>query len=242
LASLKRRQVSWPGLSTFRQRNTATGFSTWRSRPSLEVAACAPVSLRDLVHGSKLTSKTARGWFHLKRSRADGARLSKMTEVRIAMQADEAVAIGVLALAFGADPVTRWTWPDPAQYLAQFPAFVKAFGGKAFTHGGAYLADGHAGAALWLPPGIGPDEDSLTALLRRTAPAGIEADIFALLEQMGRYHPSEPHWYLPLIGVDPTRQSRGYGSALMRHALAACDRDERPAYLESTNPRNIALY
>jgi GNAT superfamily N-acetyltransferase len=162
--------------------------------------------------------------------------------IQTATQADEAAAIGVVVLAFGADPVARWTWPDPAQYLAHFPAFVKAFGGKAFTHRGAYLAERHAGAALWLPPGIDPDEDALTALLQRTAPAGLQGDISALLEQMGRYHPSEPHWYLPLIGVDPARQSRGYGAALMRHALAACDRDGRPAYLESTNPRNIPLY
>lgn len=28
----------------------------------------------------------------------------------------------------------------------------------------------------------------------------------------------------------------------MQHALAACDRDGAPAYLESSNPRNIALY
>jgi GNAT superfamily N-acetyltransferase len=162
--------------------------------------------------------------------------------IQTATQADEAAAIGVVVLAFGADPVARWTWPDPAQYLAHFPAFVRVFGGKAFTHGGAYLAERHAGAALWLPPGIDPDEDTLTALLQRTAPAGLQGDIFALLEQMGRYHPSEPHWYLPLIGVDPARQSRGYGAALMRHALAACDRDGRPAYLESTNPRNIPLF
>jgi GNAT superfamily N-acetyltransferase len=165
-----------------------------------------------------------------------------MTTMQTATQADEAGAISVVVLAFGADPVTRWTWPDPAKYLAHFPAFVKAFGGKAFTHGGAYLADGHAGAALWLPPGIGPDEDALGTLLERTAPAAIQGDISALLEQMGRYHPSEPHWYLPLIGVDPSRQNQGYGSALMRHALAACDRDGRPAYLESTNPKNIPLY
>ena len=59
---------------------------------------------------------------------------------------------------------------------------------------------------------------------------------------MGRYHTSEPHWYLPLIGVDPARQGKGYGAALMRHALAACDRDGMPAYLESTNPRNVPLY
>jgi ribosomal protein S18 acetylase RimI-like enzyme len=59
---------------------------------------------------------------------------------------------------------------------------------------------------------------------------------------MGRYHPREPHWYLPLIGVDPACQGGGCGAALMRHALSRCDRDRAPAYLESTNPRNITLY
>jgi ribosomal protein S18 acetylase RimI-like enzyme len=59
---------------------------------------------------------------------------------------------------------------------------------------------------------------------------------------MGRYHPREPHWYLPLIGVDPACQGRGCGAALMRHALSRCDRDGAPAYLESTNPRNRPLY
>jgi hypothetical protein len=60
-----------------------------------------------------------------------------MTQVRTATQADEAVAIGVVVLAFAADPVARWTWPDPAQYLAHFPAFVRAFGGNALWRGGA---------------------------------------------------------------------------------------------------------
>jgi ribosomal protein S18 acetylase RimI-like enzyme len=66
--------------------------------------------------------------------------------------------------------------------------------------------------------------------------------VFAVFEHMGRYHPSQPYWYLPLIGVDPVHQRKGYGSALLRHALLQCDRDHAPAYLESTNPANIRLY
>ena len=160
--------------------------------------------------------------------------------IRTGTQADEAAATSVLVLAFAADPMTRWTWPDPETYLAHFPGAVKAFGGAAFDHGGAHLAEG--GAALWHPPGSGPDEKALGELLQRTAPASIKGDISAILQQMGRYHLREPHWYLPLIGVDPARQGRGLGSALMRHALAACDRDRLPAYLESSNPANIPLY
>jgi len=68
------------------------------------------------------------------------------------------------------------------------------------------------------------------------------ADVLATAEQVGAAHPTEPHWYLPFIGVDPSAQNEGLGRALMLHALARCDADGLPAYLESSNPRNISLY
>lgn len=163
-------------------------------------------------------------------------------KIDTATAADEARAIDVIVLAFGADPVVRWTWPDPHAYLRHFPRFVKAFGGEAFRHASAFCVADYAGVALWLPPEVEPGGDALTALIDDTAPDEVRNDAAALLEQMGRYHPSEPHWYLPLIGVDPSKQGKGYGGALMGHALAACDRDRKPAYLESTNARNIPLY
>ena len=52
---------------------------------------------------------------------------------------DEVAAIAAVILAFAADPVTRWTWPHPHQYLAAMPRFVRAFGGGAFRHGGVRL-------------------------------------------------------------------------------------------------------
>lgn len=63
-----------------------------------------------------------------------------------------------------------------------------------------------------------------------------------ILEQMGQFHPEEPHWYLPTLGVDPIFQNCGQGSALLRKALKQCDEDGLTAYLESSNPRNIPLY
>ena len=164
------------------------------------------------------------------------------SRVHAAERSNVARAVDVMVLAFSSDPITRWCWPDPQQYLAHFPPFVTAFGGAAFDKETAYVAEQGSGAALWLPPGSEPDGDAMMALLQRTVDEQRLKDVFALLEQMGRYHPSEPHWYLPLMGVDPSRQGRGYGSALMQHALATCDRDCRPAYLESTNPKNIPLY
>ena len=78
--------------------------------------------------------------------------------------------------------------------------------------------------------------------MQRTADPKTAADGPQIMQQMARYHPKEPHWYLPLIGVDPPRQGQGHGAALLKYGLAACDRDGTAAYLESTNPRNVPLY
>jgi GNAT superfamily N-acetyltransferase len=158
------------------------------------------------------------------------------------MTADESAAVATIVLAFAADPVARWTWPGSQQYLAAMPRLVRAFGGKAFTHGGAHCVGAYAGAALWLPPGVEPDEEALGEVLQDTVePSQFEA-VVATFSEMAKYHPHEPHWYLPLIGVDPAHQGKGLGDVLMSYALARCDREGVPAYLESTNPRNMSLY
>ena len=162
--------------------------------------------------------------------------------IRTVTDADLDQTMAVLVLAFSADPIERWVYPDPHQYLVNFGHFISAFAGRAFVSGSAYVADEFGGAALWLPPGVAPDEQAVAALLERTVPAHRLTGLYAMLEQMGRFHPSEPHWYLPLIGVEPSRQGQGVGDALIDHTLHVVDHDHRPAYLESSNPKNISLY
>jgi ribosomal protein S18 acetylase RimI-like enzyme len=128
------------------------------------------------------------------------------------------------------------------RYLAGMPAIVRAFGGNGYAHGSVYVAADGSGAAMWLPPGVEPDGETLEALAMDNAPVERRADLGGVFERMGEAHPHEPHWYLPLIGVDPARQGQGIGAALLRHALARIDADGLPAYLESSNPRNIELY
>jgi len=151
-------------------------------------------------------------------------------------------AIATIVLAFSTDPMARWSVPDPAAYLTYFPAIVRAFGGSAFAAGAAHHVDDFAGADLWLPPGIFPDEQALSALMQKAGLPERQADAAAVFAQMATYHPTEPHWYLPLIGVDPTRQGTGLGSKLLAYALQRCDAEHLPAYLESSNPVNIPLY
>ena len=162
--------------------------------------------------------------------------------IKIAQVSDEAGAIDALTLAFSIDPMVRWSLPDPAKYLTIFPLIARAFGGNSFEVGTAYIANGFSGTALWLPPGIGSDEDSLARLFDENVGDDVKEDIPSIFEQMEKFHPTEPHWYLPMIGVDPAYQGAGLGSALMTEALKAVDRDGLIAYLESSNPRNISLY
>ena len=166
----------------------------------------------------------------------------RSTDVSTAKAEAQDRVVSTIVLAFVRDPVLRWMWPEAHQYVTHFPEFINAFGGKAFEHDSAHYAAEFAGAGLWLPPDVEPDEEVLVPLIEKAvAPARLQA-AFATLEQMGSHHPSEPHWYLPLIGVDTAKQGHGYGSALLAYALERVDRERRPAYLESTNPANVPLY
>jgi GNAT superfamily N-acetyltransferase len=168
--------------------------------------------------------------------------MTKPIIMTVASASDEASTIDVLLRAFAADPVAQWIWPDSQQYYMYFPSFVRAFGGKAFTHGSAYYVDGYAAAALWLPPGILPDEDVLSSIFQRSVSEPLQKDVIAVFDQMAHYHPSEPHWHLPLMGVDPLHQGKGFGSGLMQQALVQCDLDNKLAYLESSSPRSVPFY
>ncbi len=151
-------------------------------------------------------------------------------------------ALKALTLAFAEDPPSRWLFPEPEAFARHFAEFALAFGGGAIADGTALEIEGHAGVALWMSPGIEPDEGALLDVIERSVTAPRRARVHDLLAEMGRLHPSGDHWYLPLIGVDPRRQGAGLGSALLRPALRAADAMQLPAYLEATCPLNVRLY
>ena len=151
-------------------------------------------------------------------------------------------AIAVVHAAFRDDPISRWVYPDDAAYEAAFPRIINAMSGRAFDRGSAYATADLGGVALWLPPGVASDEEAMGEVMAETVAPELMDDLVGFSEVMATMHLHEPHWYLPMIGVDPACQGRGLGDALMAHALARCDRDGVAAYLESSNPRNISLY
>ena len=152
------------------------------------------------------------------------------------------LAIATLALAFATDPGMRWLLPDPDRYHRGFPDLVRLAGGEGFEAGTVDVLEHGAAVAVWVPPGAAQDEEGWARLFTdHVDPERLEA-VFAWGAEVERHHPSEPHWYLAVLGVDPHRQGGGLGTRLLRAGLERCDRDMLPAYLESANPRNRVLY
>ena len=155
---------------------------------------------------------------------------------------DRADVVAVLTSAFAADPVIRWMYPSARAYLAAFPRFLEAFGGLAFAQGTVTLDLERRTAAMWMAPGLAPDDAAIEACLLETVEATKLEDLFPVFEGMAAAHPDFPHWYLPWFGVDAATQGIGYGSSLMELCLAHIESDGLPVYLETPNPRNIAFY
>ena len=163
-------------------------------------------------------------------------------DVQVARPQDQSRILAALSLAFSTDPANRWMYPSPESYLRHFPEFVMALGGRAFEVGTAYFIGDVQAAALWLPPNVGPEETTLMDVICRTLSDKKQEELAAIVEEMGRYHPDEPHWYLPWVGVDPALHRQGYGSALLDHGLRFPDHEGSLAYLEASSLESIPLY
>ena len=160
----------------------------------------------------------------------------------IAGDAEVDHAVATLVPAFATDPVARWMYDDPHQYLLHIPELFRALGASSFKAAAAQRTADGFGVALWLPPGVHGDDGPLEAIISESVVGEKQAEVAAVFERTEHYRPAEPHWYLSLIGVDALHRNKGSGAALLQHRLGQCDRKHLPAYLWSSNPLNISLY
>ena len=110
-------------------------------------------------------------------------------------------------------------------------------------------ADGElVGAAIWLGLGLKAFDFSIVRqiamipLLHAIAGLGGALRGLALGEKLDALHIHEPHAHLVFLGVSPSAQGRGIGSAILKATLARLDANGVTALLEATTERNVALY
>jgi ribosomal protein S18 acetylase RimI-like enzyme len=168
-------------------------------------------------------------------------------EVRRATSADVPGLARMLARAFLDDPVASWAWRPDRLRLRALERFQAIRLRQLLVEEEVWTTSDLACAALWAPPGRWRMTLPETAAL---VPAFASPRLLARMPlvaagwlDLERKHPSAPeHWYLAVLGTDPSSQGRGLGSTVLRTMLEQCDRDGVAAYLESSKETNIDFY
>lgn len=168
--------------------------------------------------------------------------------VRNAVPEDRERVIATLTRAFRGDAIVRYLFPSDSTFEHRAGLFfghyfdVRVAGGEVTVYG-----EDVAGASLWNPPGgnrLGQMfveehwESTVVSAISPDELASYEA-FKVVLEAMT---PSEPHWYLGLLGTDPDRRKQGIARALLAPMLERADGEGFPVFLETGMPGNVAIY
>ncbi len=158
-----------------------------------------------------------------------------------------------MANAFADAPRFRFLVPNDAQR----PKKLRWYWGaviRAGLHSGGVVHVAHEepggpplGVAIWDPPTQG--KQSALTLLRSglwATPVRLGFAAYRRRRSLGSalagLGQPRPCWYLNAIGVDPSPQRSGLGTALLDRMLARVDSDGLPAFVDTSAPDNLGYY
>jgi ribosomal protein S18 acetylase RimI-like enzyme len=165
------------------------------------------------------------------------------TGIRTAVPGDDEELASVLVRAFEDDPIIRWVFPgdDEARRL-----YFRTNLELGHPHGKIFTADSRLGCAIWAPPGewrvsLWTQLLLVPRIIRMLGVRRFQRGMM-VFDRLQKEHQEGPHYYLGVLGVDPSSQGQGLGSTLVRAGLELADRAGVGAYLETSNPKNLPFY
>jgi GNAT superfamily N-acetyltransferase len=156
---------------------------------------------------------------------------------RMATAADGPLVTRILVDAFHDDPMWgSWAFPDPHTRqqgrVAVFGLLVEG----AMRYPWVWLAADDAATAVWIPPGgseLSPAQEQQIDSVLLESLGSRAASVLEAFEMFAEARPTEPHYYLTLLGTDPAHHGRGVGQRLLAANLGQVDAAGAPAYLEA---------
>ena len=163
-----------------------------------------------------------------------------MQEVKVFNEEDLEVSINTLLLAFSGDPLQRYFMPHPTIYFQNSAIWFENAARQSIETNTLFGTKDFSGLAVWFKPNHKVQFEALEPTMN-DLPFNSKDYIFQYFEEFEKSKPKDA-WYLEYLGVDPSKQSLGIGSLLLEYVLSEIDIFHEPAYLESSNPRNMTLY
>lgn len=164
---------------------------------------------------------------------------------------DKKRAAEVLARAFADYELLTYFYPDEEQRQKLAQTFGMIAVSVCLKYGEVYTVSREfEGIAAWLPPGKAPFNS--WQMLRSVSPSVIlefgrlgasrMQSFNRFADALHRRLAPYPHWYLQILGVDPSSQGQGMSSRLLKPMLERLDRENIPCYLETNTEKNVAIY
>lgn len=218
--------TSWRGRSTSRASSTPSRTATGRL-PAVIGAIDAMALIPD---GAR------------RRGEPRGGYRARPLTVRDATEDDIRLVADITARGFAADPVMQWVFRDASTRADGLRiTFTGLTRGYFAPHSAVQVVD-DACAALWRAPAYeAPPSDGDDGPGPWTPDVAERLRILSELMEIAHPH-DRPHWYLNVLATVPERQGQGLGAVALAAMLERIDAAGEPAYLESSNPRNMTLY
>lgn len=171
--------------------------------------------------------------------------MTHVVQTRRAKPSEAHALAAVLAASFANDPVVSHLLRNTKQsdgWMQYFQVGVDV----AFEQGEVWTTDELTGACLFFAPNqwrISAWKELQSAWrIARATSLMTTWNIRTVFHLMEDALPKQPHYYLLAIGVSASHRNRGLGTALMRPLLDRCQKEQQPAYLENTDPKNHRFY
>lgn len=164
----------------------------------------------------------------------------------VAKPADSDDVVALLVEAFMDDPSWRSILVDSATRPRLLELLWKVFCDNAIKADSLWLNQSRTAAAVWVLPGrvemTEAEAEYVETELRSVLADGAQHVIDAL-DAFDAAHPHhQPHYTLSLLGTAVAARGHGHGLRLLADSLTVVDQAGLPAYLEASNPVNVALY
>lgn len=154
-----------------------------------------------------------------------------------------------LSKAFFNDPYYVYIMPNDKKRIGQIKWWMKILLYYSFDNGEIFITSDSKGVSMWVGPNH-PTLDNLQlallGLIFYPFKVGIK-NFIRMLDvsiQWEKVHAKQDknHYYLPVIGVDPDMQRKGYGRLLMKEVLDKADNEKLKCYLETATKENVMFY